>query len=122
MNLSGIVDSCVGMLDTWPERSAALGAALAAWRSAAWVFRRRNGRKPAPIIAWLAEVSASTALLLLTRVQLKTAMARIAKLEAEITAAGIRSPSDGSAASGSVSLGEILTRSKPPSDPPSTST
>lgn len=109
------------MLDSWPERGGAAGAGLTVLRYAAWYWRRRRGTAgTAPIFGWLARRALTESLLVVATIRLKTAQAKIARLEAEI--AGMRSDSDGSAASGYDLPESSLTRSKPPTDPPSAST
>ena len=91
-------------------------------RAGVWLWQRKRPGKPIPVFGWLGDLAATKSLLILTSIQLKTARAKIARLEAEIEAAGIRSSGDASAAPSSDYPGSILARSAPPSNGPSAST
>lgn len=97
------------------------GAALTSARMCWRVWRRRPGT-PIPVFGWLGDLAATRPLLILVTIQLKIANAKIARLEREIEAAGIRSSADASAAPSSDYPGSTLTRSTPPSGGPSAST
>lgn len=108
-------------LGGWPERGTALGLGLYGLRLGWWLWRRKPGA-PLPVFGWLGDLAATRSLLILATIRLKTATAQIARLEAEIEAAGIRSSADGSAGSSSASVGSTPTRSPPPTAGPSPTT
>lgn len=109
------------MLDSWPERSGFLGAALTLARYSVWFVRRRRGADTAaPIFGWLARRALVETLLVAATIRLRTANAKIDRLEAEIEQ--MRTDSDGSV-SGRFDLpGATPIRSRKPSAPPSAST
>lgn len=89
------------------------GAALTCVRLC-WRFWPRTRRTPSPLFGLLGDLAATRPLLILTQLQLRTAEAKIARLEREIEAAGIRSSADAFAAPSSAYPGSILVRSPPP--------
>jgi hypothetical protein len=110
--------------DTWPERLGAGGGLTLALRIGFWLWKRRTGKLP-PIIGGLARIAAAESLLQLKSIRLDTALATIARLEAEIEAAGIRHRDSNSDASGAGSFDlpeSTLLRSRTRSGRPSAST
>lgn len=109
------------LLDSWIERSGTGFVAYTVVRCGWWLWQRHQGKPAsAPLIGWLARRSAVETLLVLTTIRLRTAQAKIDRLEAEIKEAGIRLDDSGDGGFGWPDL--TPTRSKPNDAPPLSST
>ena len=95
--------SVASLVDGWPERGAVVSAATAG-RVAWWLLRRRKGAAP-PLFGWVGRHLALEWTNITLSIELRTANARLRKLEAGIRQAGLEhllgSPDSSAPSSGS---------------------